>query len=87
MRAATETWLTQHDLYGPQLVMKLPTFQFVKTATWKADTVQELAKEASDTVVIDDEELNLSAMRCRDGCHRLYSSLAEAAAREVPPLQ
>lgn len=83
MRAATEAWLAQHDLYGPQLVMKLPTFQFVKTATWKADTVSELAKEAGDIVAIDDEELNLAAMQRRDGCYRLYSSLAEAAAKEV----
>jgi len=67
MRQATREWLLKYldeSLMSWEIVMKPPAFQFVKTVTWKAGTVQMLHRlfEADELLFIDDEVANRQAI-------------------------
>lgn len=60
MRKVTSDWLFDHivgDIADNSLIMKPLSQQFVKTPTWKAGTIEVLARAlgADDLLVVDDE--------------------------------
>ncbi len=84
MRAATAQWLVDHavkTLGSEQLLMKPPAFQYTKTVTWKAGTIQMLAcfYAAEEVLVIDDEHSASDALSTggfADTCRlRCYTNL------------
>src|SRR5579859_6080896 len=66
MREATVDWLEAHDIsvehpqFGNFLICKPPAFQFVRTSTWKAGTIQMLHRlfGADELLVLEDEQVN-----------------------------
>lgn len=72
MRQATTDWigsLTPETVllsgeWSDQLIMKPAAFQFVKTTTWKAGTIQTLAQHYhADTVLaVDDDQANIDEL-------------------------
>ena len=83
LRVATQAWLHDAHLFGPQLVMKPPAAQDVKTTAWKALMVQMLATWtwAEDLLYIDDEPANLAELlKHAAPCARLRTAASLAAA-------
>ncbi len=88
MRAATVAWLEQHlEVHTRELllIMKPSAFQYVKTVTWKAGTIHQLAAyySATDVLVVDDEQANLDEVTRHDAPYKLlcFTNLK----REVEP--
>lgn len=81
MRTATERWLLQHGLLDHRrLIMKPASKQFVKTKTWKAETVQQLIGELQpeSVIFIDDEAANIATVTELLPDVRCFLTLAEA---------
>lgn len=65
MREATREWFKEHGLpTTPDMLMKPPPFQYVKTVTWKVGTIHQMAymRRAIDVLVIDNEQAILDEL-------------------------
>ncbi len=81
MREATEAWLKLHNIHNDRrMEMKPLSAQFVKTITWKAERLKEIADEAEAEriIFIDDEPANIEAARQLVPHLTCYSSLETA---------
>jgi uncharacterized HAD superfamily protein len=88
LREATTAWLTEHDVPHTHLVLKPPAAQYVKTAVWKALTLDTLAMvfNVTSAIFVDDEAANINEVsKYIDDRYGLktYSDLASAAAEAV----
>ncbi len=89
IRDATTRWLFEHTVFdaGDVLIMKHPSFQYVKTAVWKAGLIPSLAwvYTATDLLIVENWPDNLAEIgrypfpTFVQPC--IAKSLAEAVAR------